>query len=155
MLNSIIGSCDRIVWSDPSDKIYRVDYDIIARVLIVCSLFNIYLYIYLTSSERYLIFSIIFQEHKIWETIESFMLNFMFFPLILGLKEVNLCSIFYSNSQLLSIDALPHNITKELNDGLCPKKEVTIQKTLIYYSYLLETLRHATWVLPINWESQM
>jgi hypothetical protein len=76
------------------------------------------------------------------------MLKYMFHALILGLKEVNLCSFFYSHSQLLLINALPHNITKQLDDGLRLKKEVTIQKTLIYYSYLLEKLQHATWVLP-------
>ena len=43
-------------------------------------------------------------------------------------------------------------ITKQLNDGLFPKKEVIYK--LYVYSCLSKPAHYTTWVLPINKESQ-
>ena len=72
------------------------------------------------------------------------MLNITFVPLILELKEMDLCTSLYSRSELLLIDALPHNITKRLDDGLSPKKEAAIKKPLINYSYLSKISQSTT-----------
>ena len=133
-----------------SDKIYRVGYDIIARVLIVCSLFDINLYIPNIERKIFDIFSSYFINIKFKKSLSLSCWSLRFFPRSLNLKKW-LCSIFYSHSQLLLIDALPHYITKQLDDG--PKKEAAIKKTMIKCSYLSKPYKTQL-ECPHKWETK-